>query len=131
MKQTKKELKGFDGWLIFPLIGLILSTAYTLYDIFFVLGGIGYDPVIATIIFFLIDIIFLIFEITCLILFLNKKRSTPKFMIAFYLSNIILIIVLMLMAETYSSYEILVFIANITWIRYFLKSQRVKNTFVN
>lgn len=125
---SKEKLKGLDGWLILPIIGLFISIPILLYDIVSTLGLYEMDFFIGFLIF--IDIVIIVFIIVTLVAMFNKKKYLPKLMISFYLTNIILQGVLAFLIEDYSG-VIPPLITGAIWIPYFIKSERVKNTFVN
>ncbi len=123
----KEKLKGIGGWLILPIIGLFLSIFFILYDLLSTNSQYQFNAYIG--ILSSIDVGLLIFTVTCLILIFNKKKSAPKFVIAFYITNIILQGTVAFLINDYSGVTRTV-IAGAIWIPYFIKSERVKNTFV-
>ena len=83
------------------------------------------------------NVFFLVFTILAIILFFNKRTSAPKFMIFFYGTNLALTIVESFVMNqtglpdpTGASDIIKSIISAAIWIPYFLKSKRVKETFV-
>jgi len=128
MKKKKTEkLEGLGGWLILPIIGLFITIPVLLYDLLSTNATYEFNFYIGLLSF--IDIILLGWAIIALILIFNKKKSAPKVIIYFYIINIIIQGVLASMINEYT-YFIRATIIGIIWISYFLKSKRVKNTFV-
>jgi len=123
----KEKLKGIGGWLILPIIGLFVSIPILLYDIISTLSLYEMDSLLGFSLF--IDGAFIVFIIITLIAMFNKKKYLPKLMISFYLANFILQLVLSMITEEYDSF-LQSLISAAIWIPYFVKSQRVKNTFV-
>jgi len=126
--QKKEKLKGIGGWLIIPIIGLFLSIILVLYDLLSMNAIYEFDFYIGLL--SLLDIGLLILVITSLVLVFNKKKSAPKLIIAFYITNIILQTVVAVLIEDYSGIAA-PWVGGAIWILYFLKSKRVKNTFIN
>ncbi|EKT57199.1 DUF2569 domain-containing protein [Providencia burhodogranariea] len=153
--QPAPKLEGLGGWLILPMLGLIISVFYlpfsfwmTYPDIFEYWDELT-DPVSSAFIPLFKELIY--FEVlgnvilygTLLFLcylFFTKKRLTVRVSIFFYLFSLTLIIadvilakqLLTLPVESTDIRDILRgVVACIIWIPYFLKSVRVKNTFVN
>jgi len=111
------------GWLIIPAINVLFSFLGFGVIVFFVnplqLEGVE----LATYIFSLVSLLFLVYVIY---MWINRKRILPILMIIFYVlisaENLIYLI---------SGYgeEFLSVIVNIIWIAYFIRSKRVKATF--
>jgi len=122
MVKNKKEaeLKGIGGWLIFPIIGLFVKIFIMLDDISWTTANYYMNSFIAFLI--CIDVIMIIISIICLFLIFNKSKHTKKMMIVFYIANGMIGLYVL---------EILTIIGSCIWIAYFIKSERVKNTFVN
>jgi len=154
----EKKIEGLGGWLIIVCLGLILLLirgACAIYDLkpYFSPEAWKYlsDPNsegyhflyrYAVIFDLSYSIIFVIFTIILLVLFFRKRSNFPKLIIAFYITCIVIIIVDTILWSIISGSfslamgngSILVTFATILeyilWIMYFLKSKRVKNTFV-
>ncbi|NMM52911.1 DUF2569 domain-containing protein [Paenibacillus aquistagni] len=150
-------VSGLGGWLILiqiglylTLIGLIILIRDSFYnysdEIWQLLsteGTIYYHPLWRPIFIFesIYNILFFIFTITILVQFYRKKSIVPRLMIIFYsLSLLIGIFDYIMMQqiplarelEAASSIRDLIksTVTCLIWIPYFLKSERVMNTFV-
>ncbi|WP_369127929.1 DUF2569 domain-containing protein [Paenibacillus aquistagni] len=150
-------MSGLGGWLILiqiglylTLIGLIILIRDSFYnysdEIWQLLsteGTIYYHPLWRPIFIFesIYNILFFIFTITILVQFYRKKSIVPRLMIIFYsLSLLIGIFDYIMMQqiplarelEAASSIRDLIksTVTCLIWIPYFLKSERVMNTFV-
>lgn len=141
--------QGLGGWLILPMIGLVLSPILWA-------ATIGIDalalvapadpnnpdpPGLATILVIEIGIAALMFLLTiyAAILFFGKRSSLPGVMTLLYGSQVVVSIIMLVMvsnvvdevpADTYRDVTRSVMAACI-WIPYFRVSKRVRNTFVN
>ncbi len=147
------------GWLIIPLIGLILTPFMLIFQIaqngyfdsgiWSVFHENGYENATALTISVGLELIYnlalLIFTILLLILFFKKRTSLPKLIIIFYALNVFVPIAELLLVlplfpkematlgsdrETYSQIGRSIIGAAI-WIPYFMISERVKDTFQN
>lgn len=129
MAKRKKtpRLEGLGGWLILPIIGLFVTIPILLYDL--LSANATYEFNFYMGVLSLIDIIFIGWAITALILIFNKKKSVPKVMISLYIANIIVQGAVSFLINEYT-YLIRALIIGAIWISYFVKSERVKNTFV-
>ena len=117
-RQMEKQLKGIGGWLIIPILGFLITAflhfleiieliqIYYLEDIYF---------------FLIIDFLILIYFSFTLYNILKKKKLAIK------LSIIAVIITTIENLIVGNYYAIISFVI---WIPYFIKSKRVKNTFV-
>lgn len=144
--------RSIGGWLVLPSIGLVITPFVLIYQIFsseyfssgiwqgFELGGYENAQFLTIYLGFEIvyNVFFLVFTILAIILFFNKRTSAPKFMIFFYGINLALTIVESFVMNqtglpdpTGASDIIKSIISAAIWIPYFLKSKRVKETFVN
>ena len=110
-----------------PILGLFLSLFILLYNLLSILATYELNAYIG--ILSLIDIGLLVFVVIALVLIFSKKKIVPKVMIAFYITNIVIQAVLSFLVSEYSGI-IQTVIAGAIWIPYFLKSERVKNTFI-
>jgi hypothetical protein len=124
----KEQLKGLGGWLIIPIIGLFFSIPILIYDLTFVN--------IASKFWFLegfsslLYLILLIFTLIALFLIFNKKKFVPKLMIYFYIINIVIHLIIAFTIQDFSRIAPPI-VGGIIWGSYFIRSKRVKNTFVN
>jgi hypothetical protein len=146
-ESANRGLTGIGGWLILPAIGLAINPFVALFGVaacFFLLFGnagqimIARKPGIEKVIVFeiVMDLLFLILLILLNILFYNKKKSLPMFMIIFFGLQFVLLLADHLMAAQFNPHSspltvIRSFVICAIWIPYFLRSERVKLTFVN
>jgi uncharacterized membrane protein YfcA len=126
----KQEPKGLGGWLILPIIGLFASLLFHIADIYM---NISLDKFDADILGLSSSIIMGIFLIVTLIAVFKKKQIAVKCFIGLYLLGLLIVLPGALMSDNYLDRVALIkpFLVSIIWITYFLKSRRVKNTFVN
>lgn len=129
----KKKLEGIGGWLIPPLIGLIIGSLWTLLLFF--------DTILNQVLIdFILYGIISIAYIWILSLMLRKKKAFPKIAIWFLWILAILSILSEFLLSSYHTVEQIGYafgsnlgsiIWAIIWTLYFKKSIRVKNTFIN
>jgi transglutaminase-like putative cysteine protease len=142
------------GWLVLSLIGVLVAPFIGLFNLFkgeyfgisiltFFTSGSTYSPLAG--IFVVLEMICLIvmisFQVLLIILFVKKRSSLPRLIIinyigvaAFYLMEIIFLNVInpsdsSILNEIYGAFA-KVLISGAIWIPYYLKSERVKETFV-
>lgn len=153
----KKEPSGLGGWLILPMLGLMftpLRIGVALVVTFLPIFTEGYWEILTTpgseayhalwaplIIFEIIgNLFFLLGSIVLLVLFFKKHCRFPKLMIIYLLLNVAYVggdyflsglIPAVAEEEDPESIKELVraVVAAAVWIPYFIKSERVKNTF--
>lgn len=152
--------RGLGGWLILTQIGLyftFLSMAVLTWnsiipsfqpDVWEVLTSPGssvYDPLWGPLLIFeaVSNTVFMLLTVYLLVQMYRKKASFPRWMIFFYAGNLLVLIidyVLLLniplaaeFAEAEGSMRDIFRMAGTCaiWIPYFIRSRRVKNTFVN
>lgn len=147
--------QGIGGWLVLIVIGYIftiLSTALMLFEIYnlYINGTVAaitekkgdyYNPELFLLINFemVINILIFLFIVIILIFLFRKKRLYPKLAISLIVGNNIIVgldhlfcnlIGLETTGVEFAQYVVRL-IAGILWIVYFVKSKRVKNTFLN
>jgi hypothetical protein len=153
---SEKNLE-IGGWMILPLIGLVLSPIYNTYDIFNselldksiylvfeemdgwkYIGSYAYYTLTL-----MLNALVIVFPIFLFILFIKKRISLPNLMIAFYIFILVYPALDFLVWNAFSSELFPVTISEIIieqrsaltglliWGTYFFLSQRVKDTFVN
>lgn len=154
----KKGPSGIGGWLILPLIGLIISlikTAFVLLNqtIPFINSGVidklsdpshpKYSPLwnILSNYELIGNLIFVIFPVVLLIQMFAKSKLFPKLMIALYSTSLIYLLggyffytQLPTAQDLHNKATVDIIkslIAALIWIPYFRMSVRVKNTFVH
>ena len=139
----RQEINGIGGWLIFPMIGLFLGPLFAFVGLLGDLSLIGsYFVWMPHLLFdILSNLMYIIFPIILLVLMFRKSRKFPKAIIFFYILGIILSLGEALLVSAMSvvvahdfkvakTNAILILITSLIWISYFMKSIRVKNTFV-
>ncbi len=157
-KKNNNEVSGIGGWLILPLLGLLFTPVkigYLMSTLFVPVFTEGYWEVLTSpeseayhalwgplIIFELVgNLFFLCFSIYLIVLFFRKNYLLPKLYIAFLISNVVFLTIdyfvsdlipAVAMEDSSESMKELVqtIAAACIWTPYFLKSRRVKNTFV-
>jgi len=154
MESRRNEMKNevrIGGWLILVLIGLIITPirlGITLFSDFFPMldsmSLLDAYPSLQIMIYTegIGNIIFGISAIILLIIMSNKDRRFPKLMIAFYVANLIFVLVDAIYAtqipviEQFVSSEdslkevVRAIIGTAIWVPYMMVSTRVKRTFV-
>jgi len=129
-KSRANQLKGLGGWLILVTITIILlSITYFLFTLIqiidLILGNISIE-IIITLVF---SIIFCLLFCYCLRLELKHKKEFPTwFMALLWIGSILGIIIGQI--YNYPLSTPFSFVSTIIWTFYFIKSKRVKNTFV-
>jgi hypothetical protein len=148
---------GIGGWLLLPLLGLIISPLRVAYELFKNIlpafapqtwgalttpGGEAYHPLWATLILFeaVSNSLLILASIALLVMFLRRHRLVPKLMIAWLASwPIVLALDVWLAglvpaaaaaltgAETLEMFRAV--LGSAIWILYFVRSKRVRNTF--
>ncbi len=148
--------RSIGGWLVLPLIGLVLTLfkiGNILINVFYPLfknnalklftnsASQFYNPAMATVIWFevIINSVFFAFCIINIVFFLMRKKLLPRLMVAYYLSNLFFVTIDMLLLkflliENVEGDMIMqlvqILIPVFIWVPYFLRSTRVKETFV-
>lgn len=151
--------KGIGGWLILPLIGLIV-TPFTLgselilgfipiftdgtWEILTTSGNEAYHKLWAPVLVFetIGNLGFLAFSVYLLFLFFSKHYKLPNGIILFYLLNFAFLVfdyMLVIQIPAIAEFDHSDLIRDIArmgftaavWVPYFMKSERVKNTFKN
>lgn len=146
------EPKGIDGWLLLPLIGLIGSLLYTVWLLFDrtfpeLATRAPRNLLAAAVSLVLVTLPFFLFQVYCLVRFLQKRREVPWLMTILYGLNILTLLTLIIAklkgyefpdqvaAHSVIAGHPLLSIVQIGvcagYIAYFHESVRVKNTFVN
>ncbi|ANY74673.1 hypothetical protein BBD41_20045 [Paenibacillus ihbetae] len=155
----KPPVEGLGGWLIlvqisiyFSLIAitaLLITNVLPIYEpeIWDVLTDPSspyYDAMLVPLILFetVMNIIFVIGLLIALVMMYNKKRAFPKLMIGYIIASLLFGIVdfavasqIELLAETDDGQSLTQIVRSTIyaciWIPYFIRSERVRNTFVN
>ncbi len=151
-------VSGLGGWLVLTQIGLYITLLILIFQIFNVnlpalapdVWGIltstdspVYHPLWGPIIIFelVYNVLFFVFCIFILVMFYSKKAMLPRLMIIFYGMSLFIAILDVVLVyqipftrefEDGSSYKDIIrgIFTCAIWIPYFLKSERVKNTFI-
>ncbi|ENR5392937.1 TPA: DUF2569 domain-containing protein [Providencia rettgeri] len=153
--QPRQELTGIGGWLILPMLGIVLSLIILPFSIYEQnVQVIEYwieltDPQSSSFIPLFKELIYfevlgnVILYATLLFLsyvFFTKKKLTIKIYIFFQIFSLVLTVTDIILASILLDLEVeasdikdifRALIACAIWIPYFLVSRRVKNTFVN
>ncbi len=158
MTEINKELKGLGGWLILICLGLIFTPLRLMFSLFNDFAPIfldNYWEILTTpgaeayhylwgplIISELItNFALIVFSLYLLFLYFTKSYRFPKLMIIFYIINLFILVGDYIFANMIPEIAndanletvqeiIRAVAATLIWVPYFLKSQRVKNTFV-
>ena len=139
-----QKLTGIGGWLILPVIGIFLTILMGFIAIMLdrsILSNLSSSDRLIRVLYFelFMEFTFAILPIFALVLLFKKKKAFPKFMVCLFIVICIFHItdiawgfsVLPEGGAGASAYVFFRIIATAIWIPYFLKSKRVKNTFVN
>jgi Protein of unknown function (DUF2569) len=141
------DLEGIGGWLILVALGLgigpfvLLNGVYSDLRVFYgaqFQADLAPYPGLATFILFetVSNSVFLLALIALNILFYRKKKSFPGWMIAYLAFNCAVIVVDHLVSLRYNSHAspsaaIRSVVGTLVWIPYYVRSERVKVTFIN
>jgi hypothetical protein len=155
--KTDEGPKGIGGWLILPIIHLVLTVLLTAFNVIIALqywSGIvavvsgNIDPAhrwmaVPTVLSLVLGIGLVAFAIYVLVKLFQKKREVPRLMIWFY--ALVVAVTLFESGIVFAFEEfrespadidqavkdlIRAFLGVVIWIPYFLRSKRVKATFV-
>ena len=147
LSAEQKDLKGIGGWLILAGVTLVLTPLGLLFalttDLLLLMGGrmpasLASHPAFSGLLFFdaISDVVLLAAVIVLNIFFYGKRKEFPRWFITFLAVSFVLIFSIHQMISSYlPAYPTLVafgsFVAASGWIPYFLRSERVAQTFVN
>lgn len=157
MAYERNEPSGIRGWLILPLLGLIITplrlsgflvTTFLpifqegYWEVLTTPGSEAYHALWAPILIFEIsgNVLFIIFAVALLILMLQKHQKFPKLMITYLALNLLFVVTDYFVGDLIPAVaaqpdpeavgELVRAIAGAAiWIPYFVTSERVKNTF--
>ncbi|MEC0257835.1 DUF2569 domain-containing protein [Paenibacillus lautus] len=155
----KPRVEGLGGWLVFVQISLYFSLISIMYVLVTILFPVfepetwnlitdktspGYNQALIQLIIFetVVNVIFVITAVIALFLLYRKKRAFPKLMIGYISFSLLVSIVdyaavsqIEIMAQgdngKFMSEWIRSLLYTSIWIPYFIRSKRVRNTFVN
>lgn len=141
---SDKKLVGINGWLIIPAMGLVFAPI-KLITMFLISFNFIQDLTpelfedFRFILICIIDILIVVFAIIVAIFFFKKRLLAIKAIISLMIATIIAAIIqAFLNVEMFGELDIDTIkpilhsiIFSLIWIPYFLKSIRVKNTFIN
>jgi len=121
-----KKPEGIGGWLVLPLLGLVVSSIVFLFfsfsSLFFITEG------EIDLYFFMLYASMTFFLIYTTILFFQKKKELPKWIIFTLWYEVFFVIIVSYLIEDYSG-VIGGIVGSAIWTLYFLNSKRVQNTF--
>ncbi|MEX9975106.1 DUF2569 domain-containing protein [Providencia sp. Me1] len=153
--QPRRELTGIGGWLIFPMLGIILSLIILPFSIYEQNTQVieywveltdpqssSFIPLFKELIYFEVlgNVILYATLLFLSYVFFTKKKLTIKIYIFFQIFSLVLTVTDIILASILLDLEVessdikdifRALIACAIWIPYFLVSRRVKNTFVN
>lgn len=148
------ELKGIGGWLILPLVGLIVGPIFFVWMLVtsafphLVERSPGRSMAALTATLVVVALPYLVFQLWCLVRFLQERRNVPQLMTGLFGLNIALVVLSFTIAQNavttaapfpteslfwvsnHPFFLALRIASNLAWIAYFHNSIRVKNTFV-
>ena len=143
---TEMDLSGIGGWLILTVIGLavapFLSIRALYTDLAILFGarfqaGLASHPVLAGLVLFesATNSIFLVTQVVLNVMLYRKRRVFPGWMITYLAANFCLSLIDHLWAMRFAQASGWMsmarsFVVAAIWIPYFLRSRRVKLTFV-
>lgn len=116
------KIKGIGGWLLFPIISLIVATLYGGYSFYI-------DFIQGDYLFSLVDIIILVIIIYLLNLAFKHDKRFPRYIITFMWIGWLASLIGGVIIEDYSG-VVVSFLSTLLWSEYFRSSKRVENTFV-
>ena len=158
-KDMKEETEpcGIGGWLILPMLGLIIApirlgilllTTYVpiftegSWEVLTTPGSDSYHSLWAPLLTYEIagNIVYIVASIVLLVLLFRKHYSFPKWMIIFYATNLAFVGIDFVLADLIPAVAaqqnpeslkelVRTMVGAAIWIPYFIKSQRVQNTF--
>ncbi len=137
----KSRYEGIGGWLILPLLGLVVKSFRTFKYLYEYCPS-AFEPNNGSLIIFetLGNAFFFFFAIVLIVLFFKHSRRVPILMVVFFLSGLLFLVADHVMAQSIPAIaaendpDLLkkidkTVIACAIWIPYFLWSKRVKATF--
>lgn len=147
MFATGTDLEGIGGWLILVAVGLgigpLVSLSGVIRDLLMLYGAkyqnvLAARPGIAGLVLYeaVTNSIFLVALVALNILFYKKKRSFPSLMITFLASQLAFVLIDHLAARALQPSTGLAGVFRslagaVIWIPYYLRSERVKATFIH
>ncbi|MFH1608138.1 MAG: DUF2569 family protein [archaeon] len=129
--ESKKKLKGIGGWLLFfTIIIIIFVILLTTLSIFYIVDLIQGKPIATNPYMLFVQVMLLILWGYALNLEFKYKKEFPKVVIGVLIINWILGLVNSIFESNIFYFLATGFVWTLIWVAYFLKSKRVKNTFV-
>jgi len=125
---------GISGWLAFASLGLLASPVVLIYQFSQVLQGLSTTTVVEQRAYWLLGsvVALLLLYLVTLYNFFQLKKITPTLAITAYLASVVYIVIFFRpdMTDTADTARFLIgVLANLGWMLYFDKSERVVNTF--
>ena len=130
-KVGDSNLVGFGGWLLLPVIGLFLGGLLYLIAIPSTIFLLSAEYSINLIVVLVGFVVMLLVEIYVLVIFLKKKKEAPNYYIGLIWLGVIIGIINVFFSSTKIGSVFSGIVGGVVWTAYFMKSRRVKNTFVN
>jgi len=126
--EKENKIEGIGGWLIIPIIGFFITIIINFLAVINLFLSYSFTDAVNSVLLYLILITFSIIALNMI----WKKRKDAKFwcIVALSFYGIINLATSFLNGDG-SPYILGGMVGTILWITYFIKSKRVKNTFIN
>ncbi len=132
MTKEDKKPEGIGGWLLIPTFAFTITAMVFIYlSIWFVADLVNNEYEEIAFLVFLILSFLACFYVYTLILEFKKKKNFPKCAIALLWVSYVSILLIELAVDGIVTNYFSGVIGSALWTWYFIKSKRVKNTFIN